>query len=146
MSGFSEAKKVESGDYDKAVIGYRKLLQKDPDNWAHLTNLGVSLYAMGDYSEALIHLKRANEVILDESNKWLTQFNYALALEAVTPFSPAARNSIMEAIRKNKRKTCSRNLFRTGHGDPAIAQRLFDDPQIQRACASSSGDRRGRAR
>ena len=140
MSGFREAKKLESGDYDKAVIGYRKLLQKDPDNWVHLTNLGASLYAMGDYSEALVHLKRANEVILDENNKWLTQVNYALALEAVTTFSPAARNSFMVAIRKNGRKACSKSLFRTGHGDPAIAQRLFDDPQIRRACDSNLED------
>ena len=39
--------------------------------------------------------------ILDENNKWITQVNYALALEAVAPFSPR-QEPFMKAIRKKQ--------------------------------------------
>lgn len=94
----------------------------------------------------MIHTKRTNEVILDDNNKWLTQVNYAFSLEANTPFSPLARAFYMKAVRNKASKACSNSWRSSLVGDMAIAQRLFDDPQIQRACASSSGDRRGRAR
>ena len=137
-------KKIETGDYDQAIIDLMQLLKQDPNNWFNLTNLGAALYAKGNYSEALVHLKRANEVVLDANIKWLTQVNYALALEAVTPYSSQARHSFMKAISNNKSKACSKSLFKNGHGDKAIAQRLLSDPQIQRACASFSDDRHGR--
>ena len=146
IAGFREAKKIESRDYEQAIIGFRKLRQRDPDNWTYLTNLGASLYAIGNYSEALTYVKRADEVILDENNKWLTQANYALALEANTSFSPLARVYLMKAVRNKASKACSNSWRSSLVGDMAIAQRLFDDPQIQRACASSSGDRLGRTR
>ena len=47
-----EIKNIGSRNYDQAIAGFRKLVRQDPDNWAYLTNLGASLYAVGNYSEA----------------------------------------------------------------------------------------------
>jgi len=77
-----------AGQFEKAEIEYRKVLQSAPDNATAIFQLGVIYYEQGRFPQALVYLKKAAELTPDNSDLrlklCLTEFSLGGLKEART--------------------------------------------------------------
>lgn len=71
-----------SGNYNRAIIYFRKALRNEPHNATVNNNLGHDLYIIGDYESARLHLEKAIELKGD----------YAIALTVLAKLEGSEKN------------------------------------------------------
>ncbi len=100
MAGIKGSRFAEDGRYEEALKVLRPLSDANTKDWIAATNATYSLFQTGNYIDAVLYARRADESISSGDYKYLTEINLAIMLEAQEPGSSEARQLAARALKK----------------------------------------------
>ena len=100
MINIKGAMALKDGQYESALKLFKPLSDLNTADWFAATGATTSLFNSGNYSDALIYARRANDSASSGVYKYLTEINLAIALEAIGPGSSEAKLLANNAFKK----------------------------------------------
>lgn len=103
MSGIKGSRFAEDGRYEDALKVLRPLSDANTKDWIAATNAAYSFFQTGNYADAVIYARRADESLSSGEYKYLTEINLAIMLEAQESGSSEAKQLAARALKKQPR-------------------------------------------
>jgi len=103
ISSMKGAKLAEQGRYEEALKLLMPLSDANTKDWVAAVNATYSLFQSGNYAEAVVYARRADESISSGEYKYLTEINLAIMLEAMEPGNAEAKATAARALEKQPR-------------------------------------------
>ena len=103
MINIKGAMLAKDGQYQGALKLFKPLSDLNTADWLAATGATTSFFNLGNYSDALIYARRANDSVSSGVNKYVTEINLAIILEAIAPGSSEAKVLANNAFKKQPR-------------------------------------------